>query len=100
MRGITTTNTHQNGAKGGGGYGPHGPKFWWVVVECETRRKERSVDRVCDKNKKLDPLLDFCFLPFFCKNGLCLYRPRRLLVKLQGLAFGPQIEADSLFLMN
>jgi hypothetical protein len=52
------------------------------------------------EQKKLDPLPDFCFLPFFCKNGLCLDRPRRLLVKLQGLAFGPQIEADSLFLMN
>ena len=57
MRGITSTNTHQNGAKGGGGYVPHGPKVWWVVMQCETRRKERSeawVDRVCDKNKKND----------------------------------------------
>jgi hypothetical protein len=55
MRRITSTNTHQNGAKGGGGYGPHAPKVWWVVVACETRRRERSewwVDRVCDKNKK------------------------------------------------
>ncbi len=55
MREITTSNTHHNGAKGGGGYGPHGPKFWWVVVVCETRTKERSeawVDRVSDKNKK------------------------------------------------
>ena len=105
MRGITTSNTHQNEAKEGGVYGPHGPKFWWVVVECETRTKERSeawVDGVSDKNKKTTKTKkkpDFCFLPFFCKNGLGLDRPRRLLVKHQGLAFGPQIEADSLSLM-
>ena len=56
-RGITLTNTHHNGAKGGEGYGPHGPKVWWVLVVCETRTKNRSegwVDRVCDKNKKND----------------------------------------------
>jgi hypothetical protein len=57
MRDITSSNTHHNGAKGGGGYGPHGPKVWWVVVACETRRKERSetwLDRVCHKNKNND----------------------------------------------
>ncbi len=45
MRGITTSNTHQNGAKGGGGYGPHAPKFggrWWRVA-CEPRRKDKKV---------------------------------------------------------
>ncbi len=61
MRGITTTNTHQNGAKGGGGYGPHGPKFggWWWSVRRTGRKEVRDewtgfVTRTKknDKNKK------------------------------------------------
>ena len=74
MRGITTSNTHQNEAKEGGVYGPHGPKVWWVVVECETRTKERSeawVDRVSDKNKKTTKTKKkrriFVFYLFFAK---------------------------------
>ncbi len=109
MKDITSSNTHHNGAKGGRGYGPHGPKVWWVVVACETRRKERSetwLDRVCHKNKNNDKNQKkyirccFCFPPFFCKNGLCWDRPWTLLVKHQELAFGPQQEADSLSLLD
>ena len=75
MRGITTSNTHQNEAKEGGVYGPHGPKVWWVVVECETRTKERSeawVDGVSDKNKKTATVLCpgfFNNLEKFSKTG-------------------------------
>ena len=91
------------GQRGDGDMVPTAPKFggwWWSVRRAGRKEVRDGWTGFVTRTKKIDPLLDFCFLPFFCKNGLCLDRPRRLLVKLQGLAFGPQIEADSLFLMN
>ena len=88
---------------------PTAPKFggWWQSVRRAGRKEVRhgwtgfvTRTKKTTKTKKIDPLPVFCFLPFFCKNGLGLDRPRRLRVRHRGLPFGPQIEAESLFLLN